>query len=81
MRQLTGVGIGRGLAIGPVIRMPDPLPEPSDEASSADPATETQRANDALAATAQSIRERGARAGGSAKDVLEAQAFMASATS
>lgn len=77
MPELQGVGIGRGLAIGPVIRMPDPLPEPADEASTADAGAETERATKALNATAAGIRERGERAGGSAKDVLEAQAFMA----
>ncbi|OUD87231.1 hypothetical protein BC477_04500 [Clavibacter michiganensis subsp. michiganensis] len=29
-RTLNGIGIGRGSAVGPVIRMPDPLPEPAD---------------------------------------------------
>jgi phosphotransferase system enzyme I (PtsI) len=74
---LTGVGIGRGLAVGPVIRMPDPLPEPSDAPSTLTPDAEKVRAAGALAATAVDIRLRGDRAGGSAKDVLDAQAFMA----
>ncbi len=77
MTTLQGVGIGRGLAIGPVLRMPDPLPEPPDEPSAADRGAEGERARAALAATAAVIRLRGERAGGSAKDVLEAQAFMA----
>jgi phosphotransferase system enzyme I (PtsI) len=76
-RTLQGVGIGRGLAIGPVIRMPDPLPEPSDAASTLAADAEKVRAAGALAATAADIRLRGDRAGGSAKDVLDAQAFMA----
>ena len=33
MSDLTGVGIGRGLAVGPILRMPEPLPEPADAAS------------------------------------------------
>jgi phosphotransferase system enzyme I (PtsI) len=74
---LQGVGIGRGLGIGPVIRMPDPLPEPSDSPSALDADAEKVRAAGALAATAADIRLRGDRAGGSAKDVLDAQAFMA----
>jgi phosphoenolpyruvate-protein phosphotransferase (PTS system enzyme I) len=74
---LTGVGIGRGIAIGPVLRMPDPLPEPVDAASALTADAEKVRAAGALAATAADIRLRGARAGGAAKDVLEAQAFMA----
>jgi phosphotransferase system enzyme I (PtsI) len=75
--NLQGVGIGRGLAIGPVLRMPDPLPEPSDASSGVTADQEKVRAAGALAATAADIRLRGDRAGGPAKDVLEAQAFMA----
>ena len=75
--NLQGVGIGRGLAIGPVLRMPDPLPEPSDVASSAAADVEKVRVAGALAAAAADIRLRGQRAGGAAQDVLDAQAFMA----
>ncbi len=75
--DLTGIGIGRGLATGPVIRMPEPLPEPPDVPATASPDSEFERAASALAATAALIRLRGERAGGSAKDVLEAQSFMA----
>jgi phosphotransferase system enzyme I (PtsI) len=57
--------------------MPDPLPEPADAASTVGGDAEKVRAAGALAATAADIRLRGARAGGSAKDVLDAQAFMA----
>ncbi|NQX36137.1 phosphoenolpyruvate--protein phosphotransferase [Herbiconiux sp. VKM Ac-2851] len=74
---LTGTGIGRGIAVGGVLRMPDPLPEPADTASALTPDAEKERARASLAATAAIIRHRGERAGGSAKDVLEAQAFMA----
>jgi phosphotransferase system enzyme I (PtsI) len=74
---LQGVGIGRGLNIGPVLKMPDPLPEPADVPSGLDADAEKVRAAGALAATAADIRLRGEKAGGSAKDVLEAQAFMA----
>jgi len=76
-RTLQGIGIGRGLGIGPVLRMPDPLPEPADAPSSLTPDAEKVRAAGALAATAADIRLRGEKAGGSAQDVLDAQAFMA----
>jgi phosphoenolpyruvate-protein phosphotransferase (PTS system enzyme I) len=75
--SLQGVGIGRGLTYGPVLRMPDPLPEPADTASTLGVDAEKERATAALASTAALIRLRGERAGGTAKDVLEAQAFMA----
>nr|WP_108248852.1 phosphoenolpyruvate--protein phosphotransferase [Planctomonas deserti] len=75
--QLTGVGIGRGSAVGSVIRMPDPLPEPADSPSTLSAEEEGARAAASLAAVAADIRARGERAGGPAKDVLEAQAFMA----
>ncbi|MCS5499212.1 phosphoenolpyruvate--protein phosphotransferase [Cnuibacter physcomitrellae] len=74
---LTGTGIGRGIAVGTVLRMPDPLPEPEATPSTLGPDAEKERARASLAATAAVIRHRGERAGGSAKDVLEAQAFMA----
>jgi len=77
MTDLTGVGIGRGLAVGPILRMPEPLPEPADTASTSGADAEKVRAAGALAATAADIRLRGQRAGGAAKDVLDAQAFMA----
>jgi phosphotransferase system enzyme I (PtsI) len=73
----NGVGIGRGMAMGPVLQMPEPLPEPQDAPSTLSVDAEKERAAVALAATAAGIRARGERAGGSAKDVLEAQAFMA----
>ncbi len=75
--SVHGIGIGRGLGIGPVLRMPDPLPEPKDEPSSLDVDAERVRAAGALAAAAADIRLRGEKAGGSARDVLDAQAFMA----
>jgi phosphotransferase system enzyme I (PtsI) len=75
--ELSGTGIGRGIAVGTVLRMPDPLPEPDDTPSALSPDAEKERARASLAATAAIIRHRGERAGGSAKDVLEAQAFMA----
>jgi phosphotransferase system enzyme I (PtsI) len=74
--RLQGVGVGQGLALGPVIRMPDPLPEPADVPPSLDAEAEKARASAALATTAALIRHRGERAGGTAKDVLDSQAAM-----
>ncbi|MCU1580893.1 MAG: ptsA1 [Microbacteriaceae bacterium] len=75
--EFHGVGIGRGLAVGPVLRMPEPLPEPADQPSSLSADAEQERITDALAATAVTIRLRGEKAGGTAKEVLDAQALMA----
>lgn len=75
--QLRGVGIGRGIALGPVVRMPEPLPEPLDTTSALVASAEKERAAVSLAAASALIRQRGERAGGTAKDVLDAQALMA----
>jgi phosphoenolpyruvate-protein phosphotransferase (PTS system enzyme I) len=77
MTQLRGVGIGLGVAQGPVARMAEPLPAPSDAPSTLDAAAETSRVREAVAAVARELEERGALAGGAAQDVLEAQAMMA----
>lgn len=76
-RVITGTGVGRGLVVGDVRRMPDPLPEPSTANSTLTPDKELARARTALAATAQDLRERGAKAGGTGKQVLDALALMA----
>ena len=76
MTTLTGIGVGRGLAVGPVRRMADPLPEPPTTASTLGPDAEKERVTHALAAVADDIRARAAQAGGTAGDVLEAQALM-----
>ena len=75
--DVTGIGVGRGIAVGPVLRMPAPLPEPDDLASESEPLVELERVSDALTATTEDLNILGARAGGDAKDVLEAQALMA----
>ncbi|BDZ45013.1 phosphoenolpyruvate--protein phosphotransferase [Naasia aerilata] len=77
MTSLTGVGIGRSLVVGPVLRMPDRLPEPATLPSTIGPDGERERVTTALAATAEDIRSRGEKAGGKAQEVLEAQALMA----
>ncbi len=76
MTTLSGIGVGRGLAVGSVLRMPDPLPEPPTTQSTLGPDAEKERVTHALAATAEDIRARAAKAGGKAGEVLEAQALM-----
>ncbi|GAA1927007.1 phosphoenolpyruvate--protein phosphotransferase [Microbacterium aoyamense] len=77
MTELRGVGIGLGVAQGPVARMAEPLPAPADAPSALSADEETARARDAVAAVARELESRGAQAGGAAQDVLEAQAMMA----
>jgi phosphotransferase system enzyme I (PtsI) len=75
--HVNGIGIGRGTAVGPVLRMPEPLAEPAEIPSQANPAVDYERVAIALAETAADLMALGARAGGDAKDVLDAQALMA----
>ncbi|WP_417562137.1 phosphoenolpyruvate--protein phosphotransferase [Microbacterium sp.] len=77
MTTVNGVGIGQGVAQGPVARMAEPLPAPSDAPSTIGADQERERAHEAVAAVARELEDRGARAGGAAQEVLEAQAMMA----
>ncbi|WP_350349171.1 phosphoenolpyruvate--protein phosphotransferase [Agromyces sp. G08B096] len=77
MNEIQGTGIGQGVAVGPVVRMAERLPEPVDRPSHLDPAREEERARASLSVVAQDLQRRGSLAGGAAKDVLEAQAMMA----
>lgn len=77
MAELRGVGIGLGVAQGPVARMAEPLPAPSDGPSTLSAEEEKARVTDAVAAVARELEQRGAQAGGAAQEVLEAQAMMA----
>ncbi|KQZ84851.1 phosphoenolpyruvate-protein phosphotransferase [Microbacterium sp. Root166] len=77
MTELRGVGIGLGVAQGPVARMAEPLPAPSDAPSTLSPDEEKARVKDAVTAVARELEQRGTQAGGAAQEVLEAQAMMA----
>lgn len=77
MTDLTGIGIGRGIARGPVARMAAPPEPPQDVPSQLAPEEESQRVAEAVQAVAEELVARGEQAGGQAKDVLEAQAMMA----
>jgi len=75
--DLHGIGVGRGVAVGPILRMPDPLPEPTDSPRSADAAAELATVTSALSTVAAELLARGETAGGAARDVLEAASLMA----
>ncbi|MWB99218.1 phosphoenolpyruvate--protein phosphotransferase [Agromyces seonyuensis] len=76
MAGIHGIGIGTGVAVGEVAVMAPPAPDPLDEPSTAGPSAEAARAAEALAAVASELRSRGERAGGTAGEVLDAQALM-----
>ncbi|PVE93270.1 phosphoenolpyruvate--protein phosphotransferase [Microbacterium sp. TPD7012] len=77
MSELRGVGIGLGVAQGPVVRMTEALPAPDDTPSSIGAEAERARVRDAISIVAQELTARGETAGGSAQEVLEAQAMIA----
>ena len=75
--EFRGTGIGQGVAVGPVVRMAERLPEPVDRPSHLDPQREEERARASLSVVADELQRKGQQAGGAARDVLEAQAMMA----
>jgi len=75
--EIRGVGIGLGVAQGPVARMSEPQPAPADTPSERTAEEETARVREAVSAVARELEARGAQAGGAAQEVLEAQAMMA----
>ncbi len=76
VRVLRGVGVGAGIAAGPVARMTPPpdLPEPRRVT---DPDTEIAAAERGLAAAAADLRARAEAATRAARDILEALAMIA----
>ncbi|HRN28883.1 MAG TPA: phosphoenolpyruvate--protein phosphotransferase [Terrimesophilobacter sp.] len=77
MHTVNGIGVGRGVAVGPVKRMAEPLAEPTAAPRSTDADAERSAAIAALDAVAAELTARGDAAGGTAKEVLAAQALMA----
>jgi len=75
--ELHGVGVGRGIAVGPILRMPDPLPEPEEGTHGGDAAAEYATVQESLTAVAEELAAKGAKAGGEAQAVLEAASMMA----
>lgn len=75
--EIRGTGVGLGSASGPVAVMAAALEPPSDAKSTRTPDDEKAAVAEAVSAVAAELNDRGERAGGSARDVLEAQAMMA----
>lgn len=79
MTELNGIGVGRGVVVGPVIQMPEPLTEPVNEPrdSGIEAATEYDDVVVALSKVAAELNARAESAGGAATEVLKASALMA----
>ena len=75
--QLHGVGVGRGVAVGPVLTMPEPLPDPAEAQHAGDAAAEKAAVEQAVAAAAADLQERAGRADGAGREVIEAAIQMA----
>jgi phosphotransferase system enzyme I (PtsI) len=75
---LRGHGVSPGSAVGPVVRMPDPLPEPAAGPTVAERDEEAARIRPAMEAVAAELWRRAGVAEGETKAVLEATAMMAS---
>ena len=77
LTTLTGVGVSPGVGAGPVVRVVDSVPEPTQGPGTGTPEEEYAAAAKALEDVAADLEDRGQRAGGEAQHVLEAQAMMA----
>lgn len=75
--QIAGIGVGNGIAVGPALRMPDPIGEPDDVESQAEAPDEYRRVVSSLEAVTGELVELGHQAGGDAEEILEAQSLMA----
>jgi phosphoenolpyruvate-protein phosphotransferase (PTS system enzyme I) len=75
---LNGIGVCPGISVGPLVRMPDPVPEPSaGPAQIADKNAERSKISPAMEAVAAELRNRAAQAKAETRAVLEATSFMA----
>jgi phosphotransferase system enzyme I (PtsI) len=75
--ELHGVGVGRGVAVGRVLTMPEPLPDPAEQKHGGDAAAEKAAVDAAVAAAAAELQERAGRADGAGREVIEAAIQMA----
>ncbi len=80
MQQISGVGVSPGRSVGPVVRMPDAVGEPSAESPlpEAEREAAAQRIVEAAATVKADLEARAARASGEGRALLEATALMAS---
>jgi len=74
---MTGIGVCPGLAVGPIVRMPDPVPEPPAGPLVGDRGAEKARIKPAMEAVAAELSARAEKAEAETKAVLEATSVMA----
>jgi phosphotransferase system enzyme I (PtsI) len=74
---MTGIGVCPGLAVGPIVRMPDPVPEPPAGPLVGDRDAEKARIQPAMEAVAAELSARAEKAEAETKAVLEATSVMA----
>ena len=79
MQQIKGVGVSAGRSVGPLVRMPDPISEPSDSSplDEADRDAAAAAISDAAASVKADLEARAASASAEGKALLEATAMMA----
>ncbi|TFD61469.1 phosphoenolpyruvate--protein phosphotransferase [Cryobacterium suzukii] len=77
MKELCGIGVGRAMAVGPVLRMPVALAEPARARRTTGAPAEQRLVSAAFATVSTDLLERAEAAGGEAQEVLEAQSMMA----
>ena len=77
MSLMTGIGVCPGLAVGPIVRMPDPVPEPPAGPLVGDRGAEKARIKPAMEAVAAELSARAEKAEAETKAVLEATSVMA----
>ncbi|MEO6117091.1 MAG: phosphoenolpyruvate--protein phosphotransferase [Pseudolysinimonas sp.] len=75
--QLHGIGVGRGVAVGPVLTMPDPLPEPAEGQHGGDAAAEKAAIASAVVATVGELQARAEKADGAGRQLIETAIQMA----
>jgi phosphoenolpyruvate-protein phosphotransferase (PTS system enzyme I) len=78
-KDITGIGVSPGRAVGPVVRMPDPVAEPPGGETLTAPERKlgARRIDEAAAAVKETLEALAMQAVGDAKAVLEATALMA----
>ncbi|AYY12445.1 phosphoenolpyruvate--protein phosphotransferase [Actinobacteria bacterium YIM 96077] len=74
---MRGIGVSAGVAIGPVVRMAEPIRPPADEPAAPDSAAAVEAVSEALESVAGELERRAEMAEATAAEILTATAMMA----